>query len=71
MIDKQEEIVKKLVKTGLAYKKIAQDIDELTAVHPPFITERILLRLARAICSQRLRELLLILPDEETEELLS
>lgn len=62
--------MEKLTTIARAYASIARGIDSLMKVHQPFWTERLLLRLVRWICSQRLRELVMVLPEEEVEEFL-
>ena len=69
MLNKSDAPVKKLTQIGRAYRKIAEGIDDLTAVHKPHPRERVLLWLVRWICTQRLRELLLLLPTTAVDEI--
>ncbi|MCB8942579.1 MAG: hypothetical protein H6658_02265 [Ardenticatenaceae bacterium] len=63
-----DSILTKLKAHGRAYAQLAQGAD--TLIPDVYWTERLLLRLLRHICTDRLRELVMILPDDEVDEVL-
>lgn len=63
-----DEALTKLKTHGRAYAQLARGAD--TLMGDVYWTERLLLRLVRSICTARLRELVVLLPDEDAEALL-
>ncbi len=64
-----EQLVSNVVSMGRAYVRLVESADVLLARNPVW-TERLLLRMVRALYSQRLRQLVATVPPDLSGEIL-
>lgn len=65
-----DQLGERVIVTGRAYVRMIEAADVLLSQNPAW-TERVLLRLVRALCSRRLRSLVAVLPSDITGEILA
>jgi len=65
-----EEILNNAVGLGRAYVRMVETADALLE-RKPFWTEKLLLRIVRALYSHRLREVVAVLPPKLTDEVMA
>lgn len=70
MSTQADQLGERIIVTGRAYVRMIEAADVLLADRPAW-TDRLLLRLVRALYSRRLRELVAVLPTDITGEILA
>lgn len=68
----EQALMRHLMKNqGIAYRRLVQGADELLTNNAPLAwPERLLLRLVRWLYQKRLREMIMLLPDDDVDEVL-
>lgn len=67
----EQALIRQLLKNqGIACRRLVQGADELLTNAPLAGPERLLLSLVRGLYRRRLREMIMLLPDEDMDEVL-